>query len=76
VSRELAATPFLVNARRVLLARYAALRCDALGRVLDRAGVLRFYADFAADAGEIPDPRPPPRSRSNRPSAPPGQEER
>jgi glutathione S-transferase len=72
---ELAATPFLVNARRVLLARYAALRCDALDRVLERAGVLRFYADFAADAGELPDPRPVPRPRWNRPFAPPGQEE-
>jgi len=73
---ELAATPFLVNARRVLLARYAALRCDALDAVLERAGVLRFYADYAADAGAIPDPRLPPRPRWNRPFAPPGQEER
>ena len=72
---ELAATPFLVNARRVLLARYAALRCDALDRVLDRAGVLRFYADFAADAGELPDPRRLPKPPLNRPFAPPWEAE-
>jgi hypothetical protein len=72
---ELAPTPFLVNARRVLLARYAALRCDALDAVLERAGVLRWYADFAADAGTIPDPKLVPRPRWNRPFPPPGQEE-
>jgi glutathione S-transferase len=75
-SFELRPTPFLVNARRVLLARYAALRCPALDAVLERAGVLRYYADFVADAGSIPDPRLPPRPRWNRPFAPPGQEER
>jgi glutathione S-transferase len=71
---ELAATPFLVNARRVLLARYRALRCDALDRVLERAGILRWYRDFADAAGEIPDPRRPPRPALNRPFPPPGQE--
>jgi glutathione S-transferase len=75
-SFELRPTPFLVNARRVLLARYAALRCAALDAVLERAGILRYFADFLADAGSIPDPRLPPRPRWNRPFAPPGQEER
>jgi hypothetical protein len=37
-SRELAVTPFLANARRVLLARYAAMRCEALDAVHERAG--------------------------------------
>jgi glutathione S-transferase len=72
---ELAATPFLVNARRVLLARYAALRCPALDAVLERAGALRFYADFASDAGTVPDPRNVPQPRLNRPFAPPWQAE-
>jgi glutathione S-transferase len=72
---ELAPTPFLVNARRVLLARYTSLRCAALDAVLERAGVLRWYADFAADAGTIPDPKLVPRPRWNRPFPPPGQEE-
>jgi glutathione S-transferase len=74
--REVAATPFLANARRVLLARYVALRCDALDAVLDRAGILRFYADFTADAGAIPDPRALPQPRLNRPYPPPWERER
>jgi glutathione S-transferase len=72
---EIAATPFLVNARRVLLARYAALRSAALDHVLERAGVLRWYADFVGDAGTIPDPTIPPRPAKNRPFAPPWEAE-
>jgi glutathione S-transferase len=73
---EVAATPFLVNARRELLGRYLALRCDALDAVLERAGVLRWYADFAAGGADVPDPGPVPRPRLNRPFAPPWEAER
>jgi glutathione S-transferase len=72
----IAATPFLANARAVLLARYAALRCDALDAALERAGVLRFYADDVGRAGAIPDPAAPPRPARNRPFPPPWEAER
>ena len=49
---------------------------ELLHHLETRAGVLRFYADFAADADVIPDPRPLPRPHWNRPFPPPGQEER
>jgi glutathione S-transferase len=69
----IAATPFLRNARATLLARYAALRSDALDAVLRRAGILSYYADYAEQAGEVPDYRQPPRPSLNRPFGPPGQ---
>jgi glutathione S-transferase len=73
---DVAATPFLVESRRVLLARFRALRSDALDSLLDRAGILRFYADYVRDAGPIPDPRRLPQPRLNRPFAPPWEQER
>jgi glutathione S-transferase len=73
---EIAATPFLANARAVLLARYAALRSGALDAALERAGVLRFYADDVGRAGAIPDPTAPPRPTRNRPFPPPWEAER
>ncbi len=75
VRAEVAATPFVVNARRVLLARYASLRSEALDRVLERAGILAYYADFVREAGAIPDPRLVPQPRLNRPFAPPWEAE-
>jgi glutathione S-transferase len=72
---EIEATPFLVEARGVLLARYLDLRCDALDAVLDHAGILSYYADFRASAGTIPDPGKPPRPTYNRPYAPPWEAE-
>jgi glutathione S-transferase len=73
---EIAATPFLANARAVLLARYAALRSPALDAVLERAGVLRYYAGDVARAGTLPDPSAPPRPSRNRPFPPPWEAER
>jgi glutathione S-transferase len=73
---DIAATPFLSNARAVLLARYAALRSDALDAALERAGVLRYYASDVARAGAIPDPSEPPRPARNRPFPPPWEAER
>jgi glutathione S-transferase len=64
------ASDFLLDARRILLARYVALRCEALDEVLDRAGVLRYFADFTAQAGSIPDDTDPPRPELNRPFPP------
>ena len=65
------ATDFLRDARTTLLARYAACRGARLDAVLDRAGILAFFADHAAQAGELPDYREPPRPALNRPFPPP-----
>jgi glutathione S-transferase len=68
---EIEATPFLKEARRVLLARYADLRSKTLDSVLERAGILSYYADFTDQAGMIPDYEKPPRPALNRPFPPP-----
>ena len=67
------ATDFLKEARAVLLARYRALRSDALDAVLDRAGILRFFADHTGEAGVVPSSDAPPRPRLNRPYPPEGE---
>ena len=64
------ATAFLKEARAVLLARYRALRSDTLDAVLERAGVLSYFADHVREAGEVPDADTPPRPRLNRPYPP------
>ena len=66
------ATQFLVEARATLLGRYVASRSPAVDAVLERAGIVRFFADHVAQAGPIPDPAPPPRPAQNRPY-PPGE---
>ena len=66
------ATDFLRDARATLLARYVASRSDRLDAVLDRAGILRFFADYTAHAGAVPDYREPPRPALNRPFPPDG----
>jgi hypothetical protein len=43
---------------------------------LERAGVRRYYADYAGRAGAIPDPSEPPRPERNRPFPPPWEAER
>jgi len=64
------ATDFLRDARATLLARYVESRCGRLDAVLDRAGILPFFADHVAHAGSIPDYREPPRPALNRPFPP------
>jgi glutathione S-transferase len=64
---EVHATDFLKEARGVLLARYLELRSDALDAILDRAGILGYFADYVDQAGAIPDYRPPPRPVDNDP---------
>jgi hypothetical protein len=61
------ATPFLVDARATLLARYVAQRSARLDALLERAGILRYFADFTGQAGVIPDDTTPPRPTLNRP---------
>src|SRR5262249_43739609 len=67
------ATDFLREARAVLLARYRLLRSDALDAVLERAGILRFFADHVGQAGSVPRDDDPPRPRLNRPYPPEGE---
>ena len=64
------ATDFLRDARATLLARYLEHRSERLDPVLERAGILPFFADHVAHAGSIPDFRPPPRPALNRPFPP------
>jgi glutathione S-transferase len=66
------ATEFLKEARGILLARYLQLRSEALDAVLERAGLLSYFADFTEGAGTIPSYREPPRPTLNRPFPPPG----
>lgn len=64
-------TEFLRETRSVLLARYASLREPRLDAVLERAGILKYFADYVQHAGKIPDYRNPPRPALNRPFPPP-----
>ncbi len=69
ITAEIASTPFLDQARGVMLARYVDARSDHLDAVLERAGVLRYFADHTEQATEIPDPVPPAQPGDNRPYA-------
>ena len=60
-------TDFLTNARGVMLARYVAARTPQLDAILERAGIVRWYADYVDHATSIPDPVPLPRPTDNRP---------
>src|SRR5881396_3293816 len=64
------ATDFLRDARATLLARYLEHRSERLDAVLERAGILPFFADHVGLAGPIPDVREPPRPALNRPFPP------
>jgi glutathione S-transferase len=66
------ATPFLVEQRATLLGRYVAARTPQLDAVLERAGILKYFADHVAQAAPVPDPVPPPRPAENRPYPPEG----
>src|SRR5207245_1697423 len=59
------ATDFLRDARATLLARYVESRSERLAAVLERAGILPFFADHVALAGSIADLRDPPRPALN-----------
>jgi glutathione S-transferase len=60
-------TNFLDVARGVILARYREARCPELDAILERAGILGYYADHLDQATDIPDPRPLARPADNRP---------
>ncbi len=64
---DIAATDFLVGARGVLLARYLEARSPQLDAILDRAGILAYFAGYTEQATAVPDPRALPRPSENRP---------
>ena len=66
-SAEIATTAFLDQARGILLARYREARSRRLDAILERAGILHWYADFTDQATGVPDPTVPPRPADNRP---------
>src|SRR5262249_32627135 len=65
-------TEFLRDARGVLLARYVALRNRELDALLERAGILGYFAEFTRRATAVPDSSAPPRPKLNRPFPPEG----
>lgn len=67
VTADIASTPFLDHARGVMLARYAAARSDELDAVLERAGIVRWFADHVDQATEVPSWPSPPQPTENRP---------
>jgi glutathione S-transferase len=69
-SVRIQATDFLREARGVLLARYVEHRDARLDALLERAGLLPWFADHVAHATHVPDYRPPPRPALNRPFPP------
>jgi hypothetical protein len=60
-------TNFLNVARGELMARYAAACSPRLDRVLEQAGILRYFAEHVDQATSIPDPRALPRPADNQP---------
>ena len=67
VGATIATTPFLDDARGIMLARYVEARSPRLDHVLERAGILPWYADYVDQATSVPDPVPLPRPADNRP---------
>jgi glutathione S-transferase len=66
-SAHIATSNFLNQARGILLARYLEARSSQLDEVLERAGILRYFADYTDQATTVPDPVPPPRPADNQP---------
>jgi glutathione S-transferase len=69
VTAEIDSTPFLDNARGVMLARYVEARSPGLDAILERAGVLGYFADHVDQATAVPDVRGPAQPTDNRPYA-------
>lgn len=72
-SIDIAATDFLREARSIMLARYVEFRNPTLDAILERAGLLTYFADHIGEAGTIPDYSDPPQPALSR-SFPPSNE--
>jgi glutathione S-transferase len=66
-SVRIEASPFLIAARGVMLARYAEARSPQLDGILERAGVLQHFADHVEQATAVPDVRHRAQPTENRP---------
>jgi glutathione S-transferase len=66
-SADIPTTNSLNEARGIMLARYLEARTEGLDAVLERAGILRYFADHIDQAAAIPDPRSLPRPVDNQP---------
>jgi len=66
-SAQIATTNFLTQARGILLARYVAARTAHLDGLLERAGILQYFADHTDRATAVPDPAQLPRPADNQP---------
>jgi glutathione S-transferase len=69
VTAEIASSDFLTQARGVMLARYAAARSERLDAVLERAGVLQYFANHLDQATTVPNPTHIAQPQQNRPYA-------
>ena len=69
ITADIASTPFLDTARGVMLARYVAARTPELDAILERAGVLGYFADHVDQATSVPDLVAAARPADNRPDA-------
>lgn len=67
VTATIDTTPFLDQARGVMLARYVEARSPRLDAVLERAGVVRHFADHTDRATAVPDVRAGAQPTQNRP---------
>lgn len=69
IGADISSTPFLDRARGIMLGRYVAARSPQLDAILERAGILAFFADHVDQASDVPDPVPPAQPPDNRPYA-------
>ena len=69
ITADISSSPFLDTARGVMLARYVEARNPALDAILERAGVLTYFADHIDQATTIPDVSAASQPTDNRPYA-------
>ena len=67
VTTTIDSSEFLDTARGVMLARYVEAKSPELDAVLERAGVLRYFADHTDQATAVPDPTTGAQPTTNRP---------
>ena len=69
VTAQIESTPFLDDARGIMLARYVASRSPKLDAILEQAGILHYFAAHTDQATEVPDRSGGSQPKNNRPYA-------
>ncbi len=69
ITADISSTPFLDNARGVMLARYVEARSPTLDAILEEAGVVSYFADHVDQATSLPDTAAAAQPADNRPYA-------